>query len=143
MRQTGSSLAAEFPGRQRATASLHARARAASEFLNHELGAVTHVVRKNGGFVVQGHGCPLAAITGKEPAVCLAVESLLQSDRRRRRPRMLRSRAIVRAAASRSIPLNDLVACLLARSARRLLRLYKYSLEYLCLTRQLASSERK
>jgi predicted ArsR family transcriptional regulator len=49
---------------------------AASDLLNNELGAVTHVER-NGGYVIRGVGCPLAALTGKHPAVCLAMESLL------------------------------------------------------------------
>lgn len=77
MRQTGKSLANEFAGGRRLTGDLHARVRKASEFLNKELGAVTHVARQNGGFVLQGQGCPLAAITDKEPAVCVVIESLL------------------------------------------------------------------
>jgi predicted ArsR family transcriptional regulator len=44
--------------------------------LNEALGAVTHV-EGNGGCVIRGAGCPLAALTGKHPAVCLAMESLL------------------------------------------------------------------
>jgi len=77
MRQTGRSLAAEVSGRTRPQGDLHARVRRANEFLKTELGAVTEVARQNGGFVIQGEGCPLAAITDKEPAVCVAVESLL------------------------------------------------------------------
>jgi predicted ArsR family transcriptional regulator len=76
MRKTGKSLARELVAGKRPR-SLHARVRNASELLNRELGAVTHVARQNGGFVLQGHGCPLAAITDKEPAVCLVVESLV------------------------------------------------------------------
>jgi predicted ArsR family transcriptional regulator len=78
MRQTGKSLANECAGDKRLTGDLHARVKAASEFLNKELGAVTHVVRQSGGFLLQGEGCPLSAITDKEPAVCLAVESLVR-----------------------------------------------------------------
>lgn len=78
MRQTGKSLANEFAGGKRLTGDLPTRVRKASEFLNNELGAVTHVVRQNGGFVLQGEGCPLAAITDKEPAVCVVVESLIR-----------------------------------------------------------------
>ena len=78
LRQTGRSLAVEVTGGARLPGDLPARVRKASEFLNDELGAVTKVVRRNGGFVLQGQGCPLAAITGKEPAVCTIVESLLQ-----------------------------------------------------------------
>jgi predicted ArsR family transcriptional regulator len=76
MRRTGKSLASEVAG-GRLPGDLHARAKRASAFLNTELGAVTHVARHNGGFVIEGQGCPLAAITDKEPAICLVVESLL------------------------------------------------------------------
>jgi len=31
----------------------------------------------NGGYVIRGTGCPLSALTGKHPAVCLALESLV------------------------------------------------------------------
>ena len=48
-----------------------------SELLNEQLGAVTHV-EANGGYVIRGVGCALAALTGKRPAVCLAIESLLE-----------------------------------------------------------------
>jgi predicted ArsR family transcriptional regulator len=78
MRQTGKSLATEVSGGRRLPGDLPARTKQANEFLRMELGAVTTVARLNGGFVIQGQGCPLAAITDKEPAVCLAVESLLQ-----------------------------------------------------------------
>ena len=43
-----------------------------------QLGAVTHIDRKNGGFVIRGAACPIAAITGKDPAACLMVEGFLQ-----------------------------------------------------------------
>ena len=56
--------------------SLRARVHAASELLNAQLGAITHV-EENGKLVIRGAGCPLAALTGKHPAVCLAMESLL------------------------------------------------------------------
>jgi DeoR family suf operon transcriptional repressor len=79
MRKTGQSLAEEAARGQRATATLHGRAKEASAFLNDELGAVTRVVRRNGGFVIEGDGCPLAAITNSEPAVCVAIESLLRT----------------------------------------------------------------
>jgi predicted ArsR family transcriptional regulator len=78
MRETGKSLAAEVSGGRRYAGDLHTRTKKANEFLKSELGALTHVARLNGGFVIQGQGCPLAAITDKEPAVCVAVESLLQ-----------------------------------------------------------------
>src|SRR6185436_19460648 len=46
-----------------------------SEMLNEQLGARTHV-ESNGRYVIRGLGCPLAALTGKHPGVCLAMESL-------------------------------------------------------------------
>jgi len=77
MRQTGKRLAVEATGGRLPGGDLTARVRAASRFLNAELGAVTQVVRRNGSIAIEGQGCPLAAITDKEPAVCLAIESLL------------------------------------------------------------------
>lgn len=56
--------------------NLRARVIAASDFLNMHLSAVTHV-EANGGYVIRGAACPLAALTGKHPAVCLAMESLV------------------------------------------------------------------
>jgi predicted ArsR family transcriptional regulator len=76
MREAGKSLAHELPFGKRPLGGLHARVSAASEVLNTQLGAVTHV-EANGGYVIQGASCPLAALTGKHRAVCLAMESLL------------------------------------------------------------------
>jgi predicted ArsR family transcriptional regulator len=76
MREAGKGLAGELAFSRRPTASLQSRVAAASELLNSELGAVTRV-ETNGGYVIRGAGCPLAALTGKHPAVCLAMESLL------------------------------------------------------------------
>jgi predicted ArsR family transcriptional regulator len=76
MREAGKGLANELPFAKRAAGSLQSRVTAASKLLNEELGAVTHV-EGNGGYVIRGAGCPLAALTGKHPAVCLALESLL------------------------------------------------------------------
>jgi DeoR family suf operon transcriptional repressor len=76
MREAGSRLAGELPFAKRSTDTLETRVSAASELLNTVLGAVTHV-EGNGGYVIRGAGCPLAALTGKHPAVCLAMESLL------------------------------------------------------------------
>jgi DeoR family suf operon transcriptional repressor len=77
MRKTGKGLAAEVTGGAPFPGDLAARIGRASAFLNDELGAITHVARRNGGYVIEGEGCPLAAITDKEPSVCLAIESLL------------------------------------------------------------------
>ena len=54
-----------------------ARASSASEVLNEQLGAVTRV-EENGRYVIRGEGCPLSALTGKHPAVCRAMESLVK-----------------------------------------------------------------
>ena len=77
MRQTGQSLAAEAAGGKALRGTLETRVRHASAFLNAELGAVTQVVRRNGSVAIEGQGCPLAAITDREPAVCIEIESLL------------------------------------------------------------------
>jgi predicted ArsR family transcriptional regulator len=76
MREAGRGLANELPFGKRPAGNLEARVTAASEWLNTQLGAVTKV-ESNGGYVIRGAGCPLAALTGKHPAVCLALESLL------------------------------------------------------------------
>ena len=33
---------------------------------------------ENGRYVIRGEGCPLSALTGKHPAVCRAMESLVK-----------------------------------------------------------------
>jgi DeoR family transcriptional regulator, suf operon transcriptional repressor len=76
MRDVGKSLASDLTVQARPAATLRARVSAASDLLNKQLGAVTHV-ESNGKYVIRGVGCPLAALTGKHPAVCLAIESLL------------------------------------------------------------------
>jgi predicted ArsR family transcriptional regulator len=79
MRQTGRALAAEFARPSRAAEqSLSARVESVSELLNTELGAITEVVREDGGLVIRGAGCPLSALTGKHRAVCLAIESMVK-----------------------------------------------------------------
>jgi predicted ArsR family transcriptional regulator len=50
--------------------------RVASELLNEQLGALTRVER-NGHYMIRGAGCPLSALTGKQPAVCSAMETLV------------------------------------------------------------------
>jgi predicted ArsR family transcriptional regulator len=74
MREAGQGLATDLG--KRPSGSLKSRVSGASDLLNDQLGAVTHV-EGNGGFVIRGVACPLAALTGKHPAVCLAMESLL------------------------------------------------------------------
>lgn len=76
MREVGKGWASEPPFAKAPTGALQSRVSVASELLNKHLGAVTHV-EGNGGFVIRGVACPLAALTGKHPAVCLAIESLV------------------------------------------------------------------
>jgi predicted ArsR family transcriptional regulator len=76
LRQTGRRLADELSRGKRPTGSLGSRVATVSEMMNEQLGALTHV-EGNGGYVIRGVGCPLAALTGKHPGVCLAMESLV------------------------------------------------------------------
>jgi DeoR family transcriptional regulator, suf operon transcriptional repressor len=76
MRQAGKSLAHELTDGKRLTGSRTRRVARASELMNEELGAVTYV-EHDGQLRILGRGCPLAALTGKHPAVCRAIESLL------------------------------------------------------------------
>ena len=78
LRQAGTGLADELLGTRRPTGSIRSRVSAASDLLNEELGAVTEVV-EDGEYVIQGAACPLAAVTGKHPAVCVALESLVSA----------------------------------------------------------------
>ncbi|HTL43003.1 MAG TPA: winged helix-turn-helix transcriptional regulator [Vicinamibacterales bacterium] len=56
--------------------TLEEKAAAASVVLNEELGSLTHV-ESNGHLVIRGAGCPLSALTGRHPAVCRAMETLV------------------------------------------------------------------
>ena len=76
LRETGRKLAGQLSS-GRPSGTLRSRVMAASELLNEQLGAVTHV-EQNGRFVIRGEACPLSALTGKHPAVCRAMESLVK-----------------------------------------------------------------
>ena len=76
LRKAGRGLASELSAGKRLAGSLKARVALASDVLNEQLGAVTHV-EGNGSYVIRGIACPLSALTGKHPAVCLAMESLV------------------------------------------------------------------
>jgi len=78
LRQTGKSMADDFPGAKRPALTLDGRAKVANDLLIAQLGALTHVERRNGGFVILGAACPISAITGKHPSACLIVEGFLQ-----------------------------------------------------------------
>jgi predicted ArsR family transcriptional regulator len=77
MRKAGKGLADELCPGKRPTGTLRSRLSFASRLLNEQLGAVTHVER-NGGYAIKGVACPLAALTGKHPSVCLAMEGLVK-----------------------------------------------------------------
>jgi predicted ArsR family transcriptional regulator len=77
MRAAGRALAHELPARIPPDVPLAQRVAAASRLLNEELGALTEPESRDGHHVIRGHGCPLAALTGKQPGVCRAIESLL------------------------------------------------------------------
>jgi DeoR family transcriptional regulator, suf operon transcriptional repressor len=76
LRQTGIGLARELTRGRRPRGGLEARASGVSDLLNTQLGATTRV-ESNGTIVIRGSGCPLAALTGKHPGVCLAMESFV------------------------------------------------------------------
>jgi DeoR family suf operon transcriptional repressor len=76
LREAGKALGEELSAGKRHSGSLRARVEFANQLMNEELGAVTRV-EGNEGYVIRGSACPLAALTGKHPAVCLAMESLL------------------------------------------------------------------
>jgi len=76
LRQAGKRVADELTRGRRPSGHLSARIAAASEMMNEQLGAATHV-EGNGKYVIRGLACPLAALTGKHPGVCLAMESLV------------------------------------------------------------------
>ena len=76
LRQAGKRLADELSRGRRPAGSLATRVAIASEMMNEQLGATTRV-EANGAYVIRGFGCPLAALTGKHPGVCMAMESLV------------------------------------------------------------------
>ena len=75
MRQAGKGLADELLGGTRPAGNLHTRVTFVSQLMNEQLGAVTHV--EGNGKVIRGAGCPVAALSGKHPAVCMAMESFV------------------------------------------------------------------
>ncbi|HUF27206.1 MAG TPA: helix-turn-helix domain-containing protein [Gemmatimonadaceae bacterium] len=73
MHLVGRSLAAEWP---RLQGDLPQRLEAVSVFLE-DLGALNEVDKLDGGFIIRGYGCSLAAAVHSRPEVCRAMESLL------------------------------------------------------------------
>ena len=76
LRQAGKRLADELSQGKRLAGNLRSRVVMASEMLNDQLGAMTRVEEKSA-YVIRAAGCPLAALTGKHPGVCMAMESLV------------------------------------------------------------------
>jgi predicted ArsR family transcriptional regulator len=65
-------------GRATAQGPLAERVAGASALLN-ELGGLCEVQKEDGSYLIQSHGCPLAAATADHPEVCNAMESLLST----------------------------------------------------------------
>lgn len=76
LREAGRGLANELLAGKRRAGGLRSRVALASELMNEQLGAVTHVDEQKG-YTIRGVACPLATVTGKHPAVCLAMESFV------------------------------------------------------------------
>ena len=76
LRRTGTALANEVSPRKVFSGGLKQRVGKASELMNEHLGALTHV-EGNGGIKIRGASCPLSALTGKHPGVCLAIETFV------------------------------------------------------------------
>lgn len=77
MRGTGRGLAATLSRSAIPDAPFAARVNAVSALLNEQFGSTMKVEKADGHYVLRGYGCPLAALTGSHPAVCLAIESLI------------------------------------------------------------------
>jgi predicted ArsR family transcriptional regulator len=75
-RESGKGLAEELLAGKAVSGDLASRVKFASDLMNSQLGATTHV-EADGPYIIRGVGCPLAAITGKHPSVCHAMESLV------------------------------------------------------------------
>ena len=76
LRLTGTALAHEVSAGKLAAGGLKQRVGRASGLMNEHLGALTHV-ESAGGLRIRGAGCPLSALTGKHPGVCLAIETFV------------------------------------------------------------------
>ena len=76
LRSTGRGLAATLP-RIVSDEPIAERVSAVCALMNDQFGSTMKVEKANGHYTLKGHGCPLAALTGSHPAVCLAIESLI------------------------------------------------------------------
>jgi predicted ArsR family transcriptional regulator len=77
MRDTGRALAADLGLRIPKAGRFRDRVAAASQLMNDEFGALTHVEEDDEGIAIKGASCPLSALTDKNPGACLAIETLL------------------------------------------------------------------
>jgi predicted ArsR family transcriptional regulator len=77
MKSTGRALASTFPRETAAEVPFPTQVQHVAARLNAQLGSTMKVERPNGHHILRGYGCPLAALTGSHPAVCLAIESLI------------------------------------------------------------------
>jgi DeoR family transcriptional regulator, suf operon transcriptional repressor len=77
MRGAGRALAATLSRSGIPDAPFAARVNGVSALLNEQFGSTMKVEKANGHYNLRGYGCPLAALTGSYPAVCLAIESLI------------------------------------------------------------------
>jgi predicted ArsR family transcriptional regulator len=73
LRAVGRNLAEE---RTTPSDDVHARLEAAVNVLN-ELGGLAELEERDGGLVIRGYSCPLAAVTPEHPEVCRMAETLL------------------------------------------------------------------
>ena len=76
LRRTGKGLAIQMSPGRTSSSNVKTRAAKASQLMNDHLGALTHV-EANGHISIVGAGCPLSAVTGKHPGVCLVMESFV------------------------------------------------------------------
>ena len=63
-------------GRVAPTGGIRSRLEAAVEVLN-ELGGLAELEEHDGGLVIRGYSCPLAAVTPVHPEVCRMAETLI------------------------------------------------------------------
>lgn len=73
LRTTGSRMA---EGRNTPANGTRERLEAAIDVLN-ELGGLAELEVRNGGYLIRGYSCPLAAVTPEHPEVCRMVEVLV------------------------------------------------------------------
>jgi predicted ArsR family transcriptional regulator len=76
LRRAGKRLADQLLRGRRPAGDLRSRVQMASELMNSQLGARTRV-ESNGSHIIHGTGCPLAALTSRQPEACRVIQALL------------------------------------------------------------------